>query len=70
MTVDEVMKDLRDRHEAEIQAVLDRQKAEGGTVDFTLGMNFRSQAEIDAEAKAEAMKPENILARIEALEKK
>lgn len=70
MTIDDVMTDLRKRHEAEIQTALDRQEAEGGTIDFVLGINFRSQAEIDAAAKEEAMKPESLLARIEALEGK
>lgn len=77
MTKEEVFKDLDQRYGAAIQEVLDRQMAEGGSVVFQLGWDFRSQAEIDAEAKAEALKAETIRtdvddlkARIEALEAK
>jgi hypothetical protein len=70
MTIDDIMRDLRERYEAEIQAALDWQAQDGGEVSFTVGMDRRAKDQLDAAAKEEAMKPENLLARIEMLEGK
>lgn len=68
MTIDEVFEDLRGRFEAEVRAALEWQASDGGIVEFAVGINRRAKNEIDIAAKVEAMKPENLLARIEALE--
>lgn len=67
-TVDDVFEELRVKHEAEIQEALDWAVADGGVVDFVLGANRRPKTELDEIALQEATKPENLLARIEALE--
>lgn len=69
-TVDEVLADLKDRYGADVQAALARQQAEGGTIDFVLGWDFRSQADIDNAAKEEAMRPENMRAELDELRAK
>lgn len=68
MTLDDVMRDLRTRFQNDIQAALDWQAQDGGEVVFAIGIDRRTKEQLEAAAKEEATKPENLLTRIEALE--
>ena len=67
MTVDEVFAKLKADHGADIQSALDWQQGDGGEVVFNVSIDRQPKAQLEAEAKAEAMKPENLLAQLEAL---
>ena len=68
MTVDEVFADLRARFGADVEEALAWQAGDGGELVFAVGIDRKAKNELEVAARAEAMDPKNLLARIEALE--
>lgn len=68
--MDEIFEQLKKDFGSVVQEALDWQARDGGTVEFRVEINRQAKHEIDERAVIEAMKPENILARLDALEGK